>query len=89
MEITYFRWNNWNIEHIDKHHITPEEIENAMRQIAQYALSISVESLIAETARVFGFTHAGEKTKARMRGVYEKMVRERKLISNNGVVSVP
>ncbi|HKZ88591.1 MAG TPA: DUF3320 domain-containing protein, partial [Candidatus Bathyarchaeia archaeon] len=70
-------------------HIAPEEIENAMRQIAQYALSISVESLIAETARVFGFTHAGEKTKARMRGVYEKMVRERKLISNNGVVSVP
>jgi len=28
MEITYFRWNNWNIEHIDKHHITPEEIES-------------------------------------------------------------
>ena len=70
-------------------HIPPEEIENAMRQIAQYALSLSAESLIAETARVFGFPHAGEKVKARIRDVYEKMVRERKLISNNGVVTVP
>jgi len=69
-------------------HIPPEEIENAMRLIAQYALSLSAESLIAETARVYGFTHPGEKTKTRIRDVYEKMIRERKLISNNGVVTV-
>ncbi|HLC00568.1 MAG TPA: DUF3320 domain-containing protein, partial [Candidatus Bathyarchaeia archaeon] len=69
-------------------HIPPEEIENAMRLIAQYALSLSAESHIAETARVFGFTHASEKTKARIRDVHEKMVRERKLINNNGVVTV-
>ena len=69
-------------------HIPPEEIESAMRLIAKYALSLSAESLIAETARVFGFTHPGEKTKGKIRDVYEKMIRERKLISNNGVVTV-
>jgi hypothetical protein len=69
--------------------IPPEEIENAMRLIAQYALSISAESLIAETGRVFGFTHPSEKTRARIRDVYTKMLRERKLVSNEGVVTIP
>jgi very-short-patch-repair endonuclease len=70
-------------------HVPPEEIENAMKLVAQYALSISPESLIAETARVFGFTHPSEKTKERIRDVYNKMLRERKLINNNGSITVP
>jgi hypothetical protein len=67
--------------------IPPEEIENAMKLIAQYALSISEESLIAETARVFGFTHPSEKTRIAIRSVYSKMLRERKLVSTNGTVT--
>ncbi|HLC01086.1 MAG TPA: DUF3320 domain-containing protein, partial [Candidatus Bathyarchaeia archaeon] len=67
--------------------IPPEEIENAMRLIAHYALSLSVDSLVAETGRVFGFVHAGEKTRVRIREVYDKMVRERKLVNDNGVVT--
>ena len=69
-------------------HIPPEEIENAMKLVAQYALSISAESLIAETGRVFGFTHSSEKTRARIRDIYNKMVRERKLLSTDGTVTV-
>ena len=70
-------------------HIPPEEIENAMRLIVQYALSISAESLITETGRVFGFSHGGEKTRRRFQEISEKMVRERKLILTNNVVTVP
>ena len=69
--------------------IPPEEIETAMKIIAQYALSISAESLIAETGRIFGFTHPSEKTKTRIRNVYNKIVRERKLISTDGIVTLP
>ncbi len=69
-------------------HVPPEEIESAMKLVAQYALSISPESLIMETARVFGFTHVTEKTKARLRDVYNKMLRERKLINENDKISV-
>jgi hypothetical protein len=68
-------------------HIPPEEIENAMKQIAQYALGISPESLITETARVFGFTHAGEKIKEPIRETYQKMLREKKLIVTNDTVT--
>jgi hypothetical protein len=60
-----------------------------MMLVAKYALSISTESLIAETARVFGFVHATEKTKKRFREIYEKMLRERKLILTNSMVTVP
>lgn len=69
--------------------IPPEEIENAIRLIVQYALGITVESLVAETARIFGFAHAGERVKTRIRNVYEKMIRERKLVKNNGIVTLP
>jgi very-short-patch-repair endonuclease len=70
-------------------HIPPEEIENALKLIVQYALSISAESLITETTKLFGFSHAGEKTKRRFQETLEKMVRERKLILTNGIVTVP
>jgi hypothetical protein len=70
-------------------HIPPEEIENAMKIIAQYALSISAESLIVETGRIFGFSHAGEKIRERISEIYKKMLRERKLISTNDIVTLP
>jgi len=37
-------------------YIPPEEIENAMKTITQYAVGISPESLINETAKVFGWS---------------------------------
>jgi hypothetical protein len=69
--------------------IPPEEIEKAMKLIVQYALSISTESLIAETARLFGFVHPSEKTKQIILNVYNTMVRERKLINSNDKIILP
>jgi len=70
-------------------YIPPEEIENAMRLIAQYALGISVESLIVETARVFGFNHTGEKVRERFVEAYEELLRKRKLVCANDIVTSP
>ncbi len=69
-------------------HIPPEEIENAMKAIAQYALGISSESLIAETAKVFGFSRAGEKTRKRFSDIYRRLLWEKKLVCDNDLVSV-
>jgi hypothetical protein len=69
-------------------HIPPEEIENAMKAIAQYALGISSESLIAETAKVFGFSHVGEKSRKRFFDIYKRMLWEKKLFCDNDLVTV-
>ena len=69
-------------------HIPPEEIENAMKLIAQYALGISAESLIIETAKVFGFSHGGEKSRKRIYAIYERLLWEKKLVCINDVVTV-
>jgi len=69
-------------------YISPEEVESAMRQVAQYALGISDESLIAETAKVFGVNHTGEEAKTVFSDVLKRLIRERKLFCNeDGVVT--
>jgi hypothetical protein len=69
-------------------HIPPEEIENAMTQITQYALSISAESLIGETAKVFGFNHVGEKSRKRFSDVYKRLLWEKTLVCTDDSVTV-
>jgi hypothetical protein len=69
-------------------YIPPEEIETAMKLIAQYALGISAESLIVETAKVFGFSHTGEKSRKRFSDVYKRLLWEKKLICTNDLVTV-
>jgi len=69
-------------------HIPPEEIENAMKTIAQYALGISAESLIVETAKVFGFNHTGEKSRKRFSDIYKRLLWEKKLVCDNDLVTV-
>jgi len=68
--------------------IPAEEIENAMKTVAQYALGISADSLIAETAKVFGFTRAGEKSRKRFSDVYKRLLWEKKLVCDNDLVTV-
>ena len=69
-------------------HIAPEEVEAAMMQVAQYALAISEDALIAETAKVFGFNHGGEDAKTVFSEVLKRLIRERKLVcKENGVVT--
>jgi hypothetical protein len=69
-------------------HIPPEEIENAMKAVAQYALGISSDSLIAETAKVFGFSRAGEKSRKRFSDIYKRLLWEKKLVCDNDLVTV-
>lgn len=70
-------------------YIPPEEIESAMRSVAQYALGISVESLIVETARLFGFDRTGEKVRESFLEVYGELLRKGKLACTNDVVTTP
>lgn len=69
-------------------HIPPEEIEEAMKTIAQYALGISAESLTSETAKFFGFSRAGEKSRKRFSDIYKRLLWEKKLICINDLVTV-
>ena len=69
-------------------HIPPEEIENAMKLIAQYALGISVESLIVETSKVFGFSHGGEKSRKRIYDIYKRLLWDKKLNCINDIITV-
>ena len=60
-----------------------------MKAVAQYALGISEDSLIAETARVFGLNHAGDDAKQVFTEILRRLVRERKLVvSESGVITV-
>ena len=69
-------------------YIAPEEAESAMMKVAQYALGISDDSLIAETAKVFGINHSGEAAKSVFSEVLKRLVRERKLIcKDDGVIT--
>ena len=69
-------------------HIPPEEIENAMELVAQYALGISAESLIGETAKVFGFSSTGEKSRKRFYDIYKRLLWEKRLVCTNDLVTV-
>ena len=69
-------------------YIPTEEVEMAMLKVAQYALGISEDSLVAETARVFGVNHGREDSKIIFSEVLKRLLRERKLISVGGVVGV-
>jgi hypothetical protein len=69
-------------------HIPPEEVEAAMKLIAQYALGISDESLVAETAKVFGLNHSTDKSKEYFNEILKRLVRERKLSVKDGVITL-
>jgi hypothetical protein len=58
-----------------------------MTIIAQYALGISDDSLIAETAKMFGINHSGDEANAVFSEVFKRLVRERKLLCKDGVVT--
>jgi len=69
-------------------HIPPEEVEATMKLIAQYALGISDESLIAETAKVFGLNHSTDKSKEYFNEILKRLIRERKLAIKDNVITL-
>ncbi|MGZ4850085.1 MAG: AAA domain-containing protein, partial [Candidatus Bathyarchaeia archaeon] len=68
-------------------YIAPEEVESAMKLVAQYALGISQDSLIAETAKVFGLSHSGEDSKDVFFTILKRLVRDRKLVFKDDIVT--
>jgi len=69
-------------------YIPPEEVESAMLLVTRYALGISQESLIWETARVFGLNHSAEGVPDVFTEILRRLVRDRKLVIKEGVVTV-
>ena len=67
-------------------YIAPEEVESAMLLVARYALGIGEDSLIAETAKVFGLCNS-EDVKQTFAEVLERLVRDRKLIAKGDVIT--
>jgi very-short-patch-repair endonuclease len=69
-------------------YIAPEEIESAMLLVTRYALGISQESLIWETARVFGLNRSAEGAFEVFSEILQRLVRDRKLVCKDDVVTV-
>ena len=53
--------------------ICPEEIQDAMKAILKLAYGLTLEDLIAETARQFGFQRTGPKMKTILESNYEAL----------------
>ena len=70
-------------------YIPPEEVEAAMKYVAQYAMGISDNSMITETARLFGLNHfPGEDAKQVFTEILKRLIRERKLVCrDDGVIT--
>ncbi|MDR2719766.1 MAG: DUF3320 domain-containing protein [Nitrososphaerota archaeon] len=68
--------------------LPPEEVEAAMKLIVQYALGISDESLVAESAKIFGLTHTTDKSKEYFNEILTRLIRERKIALKNGVITL-
>ena len=64
-------------------HIPPEEIQGAMLLIVRHTVGITLESLLVETARLFGFERTGPNIRNLLVKVLEKMLNEG-LVSKNG-----
>jgi hypothetical protein len=68
-------------------YIAPEEVESAMKLVAQYSLGIGEDSLIAETAKIFGFPHTCEGAKEVFSEILKRLVRDRKIVSKDDIVT--
>ena len=60
-----------------------------MLLVSHYAVGISPGSLVAETARVFEINRMSDNIRDLLTGTYKKLVREKKLVYNNGIVTNP
>jgi superfamily I DNA and/or RNA helicase len=68
-------------------HIPPEEVESAMKLVTKFALSISADSLIDVTTKIFGLNHSGVKTKEVFSEILKRLVKERQLICKDDIIT--
>jgi hypothetical protein len=70
-------------------HIPPEETHNAMLLIVRHVVGISLESLISETARLFGFNRVGTQIRERLLSESRFLHNQKVIEISNGLVSLP
>ncbi|MBI3946754.1 MAG: DUF3320 domain-containing protein [Armatimonadetes bacterium] len=63
-------------------HIPPEEIQAAMLLITDHAVGLSVDSLLVEAARLFGFRRAGGSIRERLRSELDTLSTEGAVLIN-------
>jgi len=69
-------------------HIPLEEITKAIKLIVQYAIGISPESLIIETAKIFGFNPKTEKIRLKVLNIYGEMLSSGIIQCKNNIVTL-
>ena len=69
-------------------HIPPEEIKCTMLIIIRYGLSISVESLLIETARIFGFNRTGDNIRKELLKIFKEIQEEGMIVQNGSFVTL-
>ena len=68
------------------HHIPQDELVAAMRIIASHTIGLGADSLMRETARLFGFKRMGENVRARLALALEATLRDGILVLENGKI---
>ncbi|HEX7176905.1 MAG TPA: hypothetical protein VF240_16715 [Pyrinomonadaceae bacterium] len=76
----------WTLRDVE--HIPPEEIQAAMLLIVGHAVGIGVDSLLSETARLFGFSRVGDRIRERLLGQLKSLTRARKLALSGDSVTL-
>ncbi len=65
-EYNVYRVPKTDAEKRDAEDICPEEVANAIKQVAKEQISISKDELIRETAKMFGFARIGSNVEQAM-----------------------
>jgi superfamily I DNA and/or RNA helicase/very-short-patch-repair endonuclease len=69
-------------------HIPFEEISKAIKLVVQYAIGISPESLMIETAKLFGFNPKTETIRKKISKVYEELLKSEVLYYKDDIVTL-
>ena len=69
-------------------YISKDELALAMKTIAEKSYGITLDGLITETARAFGFKRTGDKISTTLRIVYENMLERNVVKEIDGKVCV-
>ncbi|HUU88645.1 MAG TPA: DUF3320 domain-containing protein, partial [Candidatus Glassbacteria bacterium] len=69
-------------------HIPLEEIAEAIRLVVQYAIGISPESLLIETAKIFNFNPKTERIRIMILRVYKEMLSSEIIVCKKDVVTL-
>ncbi|MBY9013951.1 MAG: DUF3320 domain-containing protein, partial [Candidatus Lokiarchaeota archaeon] len=69
-------------------HIPLEEIAEAIRLVVQYAIGISPESLLIETAKIFNFNPKTERIRIMILRVYKEMLSSEIIVCKKNVVTL-